>query len=125
MTPHARTAPRCGQDSPSLNQGIHGLVSCRPRQLPAGGRGDYQPDIRVNPPVWGRRTVVTSAIPAGKVLVGAFGAAKLFKKGGIRVESTNSNQDDFINDKITTRLRQREGLQVKYPAAFVYLDLTV
>ena len=82
-------------------------------------------DIQVNPPVWGRRTVVTSAIPAGKVLVGAFGAAKLFKKGGIRVESTNSNQDDFINDKITTRLRQREGLQVKYPAAFVYLDLLV
>ena len=82
-------------------------------------------DVMVNPPVWGRRTVVTSAIPAGKVLIGAFSSAKLFKKGGIRVESTNSNVDDFINDKITTRLRQREGLQVKYPAAFVYLDLTV
>lgn len=80
-------------------------------------------DVMVNPPVWGRRTVVTAAIPAGKVLVGAFGLAKLFKKGGIRVESTNSHQDDFTNDKITTRLRQREGLQVKYPAAFVYLDL--
>ena len=82
-------------------------------------------DVMVNPPVWGRRTVVTSAIPARKVLIGAFSSAKLFKKGGIRVESTNSNVDDFINDKITTRLRQREGLQVKYPAAFVYLDLAV
>lgn len=80
-------------------------------------------DMMVNPPIWGRRTVVTAAIPVGKVLTGAFSLAKLFKKGGIRVESTNSNQDDFINDKITTRLRQREGLQVKYPAAFVYLDL--
>lgn len=79
--------------------------------------------ILENPPVWGRRTVVTSAIPAGKVLVGAFNSAKLFEKGGIRVESTNSNEADFINDKITTRLRHREGLQVKYPAAFVYLDL--
>ncbi|MGN8689491.1 phage major capsid protein [Atopobiaceae bacterium HCP3S3_F7] len=81
--------------------------------------------VMENPPVWGLRTVVTSAIPAGKVLVGAFKSAKLFTKGGIRVESTNSNVDDFINDKITTRLRKREGLQVKYPAAFVYLDLTV
>lgn len=80
-------------------------------------------DMMVNPPIWGRSTVVTAAIPAGKVLVGAFGLAKLFKKGGIRVESTNSHEDDFTNDKVTTRLRQREGLQVKYPAAFVYLDL--
>lgn len=76
-----------------------------------------------NPPVWGLRTVVTPAIPAGQALVGAYKSAKLFKKGGIRVESTNSNQDDFINDKITTRLRQREGLQVKYPAAFVLVDI--
>ena len=81
-------------------------------------------DIMLDPPVWGRRTVVTSAIPVGKVLVGAFKASKLFKKGGIRVESTNSNVDDFINDKITTRLRQREGLQVKFPSAYVYLDLS-
>ena len=80
-------------------------------------------DIMMDPPVWGRRTVVTAAIPAGKVLIGAFSSGKLFKKGGIRVESTNSNVDDFINDKITTRLRQREGLQIKYPAAFVYLTL--
>lgn len=95
-------------------------------QYYAGGpfQGQYgNGEVMVNPPVWGRRTVVTSAIPVGKALVGAFGLAKLFKKGGIRVESTNSHADDFTNDKITTRLRQREGLQVKYPAAFVYLDL--
>lgn len=80
-------------------------------------------DIVVHPPLWGRRTVVTSAIEAGTVLVGNFASAKVFRKGGIRVESTNSHADDFINDKITVRVRSRLGLQVKYPAAFVKVTL--
>lgn len=80
--------------------------------------------IQEQPPLWGKRTVVTSAIPAGTVLVGAFAtAAKVFRKGGIRVESTNSHVDDFTNDKITIRVRERLGLQVKYPAAFVKVTL--
>lgn len=81
--------------------------------------------IMADPPIWGRRTVVTTAVPAGTQIVGAFNTAKVFGKGGIRVESTNSNVDDFINDKITTRLRQRIGLQVKYPAAFVVVTAGV
>ena len=77
-----------------------------------------------NPPVWGLRTVVTLAAPQGEPLVGAFGsAAKVFRKGGIRVESTNSHADDFTNDRITVRLRARLGLQVKYPSAFVKVSL--
>ena len=77
-----------------------------------------------NPPLWGRRTVTTTAIAAGTVLVGAFStAAKVFRKGGVRVESTNSHNDDFTNDKITVRVRERLGLQVKYPSAFVKVTL--
>lgn len=73
-----------------------------------------------NPPLWGLRTIVTTAIPAGEPLVGSFGqAAKVFRKGGVRVESTNSHANDFTNDLITVRVRARLGLQVKYPAAFV------
>lgn len=79
--------------------------------------------LMVNPPVWGRNTVVTSAIAAGTVLVGAFKTAKVFRKGGVRVESTNSHEDDFTNDKITVRVRERLALQVKYPAAFVKVTL--
>ena len=95
-------------------------------QYYAGGyfTGQYgNGDIMVNPPLWGRKTVVTTAIEAGTVLVGAFSTAKVFRKGGVRVESTNSNVDDFINDKITVRVRERFGLQVKYPAAFVKVTL--
>ncbi|UGS26329.1 phage major capsid protein [Microbacterium resistens] len=80
--------------------------------------------IMQNPPVWGLRTVVTLAAPQGEPLVGAFRSAKVFRKGGIRVESTNSHADNFTNDKITVRVRRRLGLQVKYPAAFVKVNIT-
>lgn len=83
--------------------------------------GQYgQGGVMENPPIWGLRTIVTTAIPQGEPLVGAYGtAAKAFRKGGVRVESTNSHSDDFTNDRITVRVRARLGLQVKYPAAFV------
>lgn len=80
--------------------------------------------IAANPPLWGKTTVVTAAIPAGTVAVGAFkAAASVFRKGGLRVESTNSHADDFTNDKITIRLRERLGLEVKYPSAVVKVTL--
>lgn len=79
--------------------------------------------IAMQPPLWGLRTVVTAAVTSGTVAIGAWQTAKVFRKGGLRVESTNSNVDDFENDKITIRLRERLGLQVKYPAAFVKVTL--
>ena len=80
--------------------------------------------ILQNPPLWGLRTVVTASIPAGTALVGAFAqGGKVFRKGGVRVESTNSHEDDFSHDRITIRVRERLGLQVKYPAAFSKVTL--
>jgi HK97 family phage major capsid protein len=80
--------------------------------------------IMVNPPLWGLRTVVSASIPKGTVVVGAFStAAKVFRKGGVRIESTNSHDTDFVNDQITVRLRERLGLQVKYPAAIAKVTL--
>lgn len=80
--------------------------------------------VSMQPPLWGLTTVVTAAVPPKTVVVGAWKtASKVFRKGGLRVESTNSNVDDFENDKITIRLRERLGLQVKYPAAFVNVTL--
>ena len=73
--------------------------------------------------MWGRRTVVTPAIAAGTVVTLATAGGKVLRKGGLRVESTNSHVDDFTNDKITIRLRERLGLQWKYPAAVVKLTL--
>jgi len=78
-----------------------------------------------NPPLWGVSTIVTPAIAQGTVLVGAFGtAAQLFRKGGIQVDSTNSNEDDFKYNRVALRAEERILLAVYRPTAFVKLTLT-
>jgi len=72
------------------------------------------------PPVWGLRTVVTSAIAAGTSLVGNYAqAATLYSKGGVTVESTNSHASNFTSNKTTFRVEERRALAVRVPSAFV------
>lgn len=88
--------------------------------------GQYgQGGILEKPPVWGLRTVVTPAVAAGTALVANFSqAATFYKKGGIRVESTNSHSDDFTNNLVTTRAEERAALAVRRPLAFAKVTLT-
>lgn len=77
------------------------------------------------PPLWGTRTVVTAAVPAGTAVVGAFKAATtVYRKGGVRVESTNSDQGKFTTNVVTTRIEERIALAVRMPAAIVNVDLS-
>lgn len=80
--------------------------------------------ISEQPPVWGLRTVVTPAIASGTALVGAYGqAATVYRKGGVRVESTNSHASDFTSNLVTVRAEERVALAVRRPAAFVKVTL--
>ena len=80
--------------------------------------------ITEQPPLWGLRTVVTPAIAAGTVLVGAFQqSSTLYRKGGVRVESTNSEGNDFTNNKVTIRAEERIALAVRQPAGLVKVTL--
>ena len=87
--------------------------------------GQYgQGGIPDNPPLWGLRTVVTPAIAAGTVLVGAFSqAATLYRKGGVRVEATNSHDTDFTNNLVTIRAEERVALAVRRPLGLVKVTL--
>lgn len=77
------------------------------------------------PPVWGLRTVVTPAIAQGTALVGAFKqSASVLKKGGVRVDVTNTNEDDFVNNRITELAERRLGLAARRPAGFVKVTLS-
>ena len=72
------------------------------------------------PPVWGLRTVVTPAVLAGSPIVGAFKTAgTVYSKGGLWVEATNANENDFTNGLVTVRATKRIALAVRKPAAFV------
>jgi len=76
------------------------------------------------PPLWGLTTVVTSAVAAKTAVVGAFNqAATVYRKGGVRVEQTNSDAGKFTSNIITTRIEERIALAVRVPAAVVKVTL--
>lgn len=97
-------------------------------QYIAGGpfQGQYgNGGIAWQPPVWGLNTLVTPAIAQGTALVAAFRMGKtLYRKGGIRVESTNSHVDDFTNNLVTTRIEERVALADRVPSATVKVSLS-
>lgn len=88
--------------------------------------GQYgQGGVLQQPPLWGLRTVVTSAVAAGTAVVGAFNqGATVYRKGGVRVESTNSDLGKFTSNIITTRVEERVALAVRIPSAFVKVTFT-
>ena len=56
--------------------------------------------------------------------VGAFrAAATVYRKGGVRVESTNSDLGKFTKDIVTTRIEERIALAVRVPSAVVKVTL--
>ena len=75
------------------------------------------------PSIWGLRTVVSAAVPAGEAIVGAFRlGAEVLKKGGVTVDIANQNEDDFIKNLITILIEERIALAVRRPDAFVILS---
>lgn len=75
--------------------------------------------------LWGCRVVQTPAIAAKTVLVGSFAmCAQLFRKGGITVEATNSNEDDFKNNLVAIRAEERLLQAVYRPGGFGIVTLT-
>lgn len=73
------------------------------------------------PPLWGLRTVVTSAVAVGTCYVGAFklGGSIVRKNAGVAVDIAYQNEDDFIKNLVTVRIEERLALAVRRPAAFV------
>lgn len=81
--------------------------------------------VTFQPPLWGVNTVVSAAVPAKTVVVGAFqAAATVYRKGGVRVESTNSDLGKFTKNLITTRIEERIALAVRIPTAVVKITLS-
>jgi len=73
----------------------------------------------VTPTLWGLPVAVTPTMVANTALVGAFKTgAQLFRRGGIRVEASNSHQDFFIKNLVAIRAEERLALAVYRPAAF-------
>lgn len=74
-----------------------------------------------DPPLWGLgNTILTTAVPAGTALVGAGKqAATVYRKGGVRVEASNIDGEDFTHNRFTVLAEERLTLAVRRPSAFV------
>lgn len=77
--------------------------------------------------VWEMDPVPTPAVEAGTIIVGAWarGGTIWDKRGGRRVDITNSDGTDFDHGRIAIRLGQREAFGVEYPLAFVVITLQI
>jgi HK97 family phage major capsid protein len=74
--------------------------------------------------LWGKKVVATPAMPQGLVLVGDFaGWNRVLRRGGLRVDMTNTNGTDFEQNLWTARAEERLGLMVERPELFELLTL--
>jgi HK97 family phage major capsid protein len=75
--------------------------------------------------LWGKKLVTTPVIPAGLILVGDFAdAGAVLRLGGLRVDVTNLDGNDFSQNMWTARAEARVGLLVERPYLFELLVLT-
>lgn len=83
-----------------------------------------QTGVSLYPPLWGIPTIVTNLMSKGHACVGAFKAGGVvYRKGGIRVEATNSHADNFVKDMVTIRLEERILNTVVRPKCFNHVTL--
>jgi HK97 family phage major capsid protein len=69
--------------------------------------------------LWGLPVASTLAMTAGVALPGAFGqGAQFFRKGGLRVDTSNSHNDFFTKNLTAIRAEERGALAVYRPGAF-------
>lgn len=95
-------------------QGPYGNGSNIPASGQVNGAVDY---------IWQKPVVVTTAVSAGTALIGTRSAAQVWRKGGLTVEATNSNEDDFLKNLVTIRAEERLALAVYRPTAFTEVRL--
>ena len=77
--------------------------------------------------LWGIPVYTSSFVEApvsgsakGEIFVGAFrSCGSVVSKGGVSVEATNTDQDDFIKNRMTIRAEERVALAVRRPAGFI------
>lgn len=84
------------------------------------GKGSILP----SPPIWGLPVIATTAIGRGELIIGAGkAAATVYRKGGLRVEASNVDGEDFTHNRFTILAEERLTLAVRYPAAFMHVKV--
>jgi len=74
---------------------------------------------------WGLRSVISQRIGDGIIVVGAFaeGGTVWRKAGGLSVEATNSNENDFLHNLVAIRAEERMKLFIYRADAFCTVEI--
>lgn len=92
----------------------------------SAGTGSYlfgPPSVGGAVTLWGLRTVVSVAVPEGTAIVMDPNGALILIREGVNVLVSDSDQDDFIRNRVTVLAETRAGLVVPRPDAFAIVDL--
>lgn len=74
---------------------------------------------------WRLPVVETTAMPQGKVVLGAWGmGAQIYDREQVNVTVSTENRDNFELNVVTFRCEERLAFEVSRPESFVVLDLT-
>jgi HK97 family phage major capsid protein len=92
-------------------------------QLTKNSAGDYLGSgpwaAAQSPTLWGVKVAVTPAQAIGLATVGAFSsAAQIFRRGGVRIEASNSHANFFIQNLVAIRGEERLAFAVYRESAF-------
>jgi HK97 family phage major capsid protein len=91
----------------------------RTGQYMAGG-----PFSMMAPTIWGLTLTANRTIPQATPLVGdSMGATLLFREG-VNVKTSDSDQDDFVRNRVTVLAEARVAFPVWRPASFAIADTT-
>lgn len=94
----------------------------------SSGSGEYMsmgPFTAQAASLWDVPAVTSPAIPAGKALVGDFAAgATVLIREGVNVLLSDSDQDDFTNNRVTMLGEGRFAIATWRPACFCLVNLT-
>jgi hypothetical protein len=74
--------------------------------------------------IWGLVLTTSRAIPATKPLVGDSMGCSLLVREGVNVKTSDSDQDDFVRNRVTILAETRIAFPVWRPSSFAIADLT-
>jgi HK97 family phage major capsid protein len=90
-----------------------------PWQGPYGQTSQVSAGYFSSAPLWGMNVFVSPVVGAGTALVGnAREAARIYRRGGVSLESTNSHGDLFVRNISMIRAEERLALAVFRPTAW-------
>jgi len=76
------------------------------------------------PTVWGLNITRNTVISQNKPLVGDSNAVTLLVREGVNTKVSDSDQDDFVRNRVTVLCEARVAVPVWYPAFFAQVDMT-